>query len=481
MNFLPRYALHPATLTWLALCLIFALRTIDDEDVFTQIALGKEVLAQGHLLLREPFLYAYSSTHWYNPGWLWQISAAVIITFIGMIGLKLIHCALFSAALLLSVSSSTRAGNREQKYKGYLEALIICGLPILSSTSIRPQVVAFFLFALLYYLLKTKPYSFCRNVLIIILFFVWQNSHPSVLLAIPLICLANTKPGLFVCATKERLILFLACAIAYLTTPEGVTILTLATENYEISRSVLGITEWFGYFELPAHFLPAYGLALIVLGVSFVLTRSQHDIKDLILFLVFTTCTIYAVRFVVFWSLISLPMAWSAFRSLPFRTINSIWAETPHYLRSVTLCSGFALLSIGATQTPLLADKFPIHCTAALPQLPTGSVLFTDRRWSGYIHYLFGRTFQTNIDGRLYLQNAATWRTYFSLYHGKGSLSVLEETLTPAGMLLSPEKAPDLIGELYASATWSPVAYSSQCILFQKIESSQSAITKGNA
>ncbi len=435
---------------FLILCCILALRPLDDYDIFMQIALGQASLKTVIPLNFEPYLQSIDVAYYANPGWLWQIFSASIINSLNIQIFRVIHIALFAGAILFAFAIQPIKKNSS----GVTEALVLTLLPLLSSTSIRPQIVAFFFFALTYFILKRQELTLLRSVFLFSCFLIWQNCHPSVLIALPLIFLADNNSSLFSWFTKNRIQLAALCILASFCTPEGLSILTLSRHNLEISRDIFHVTEWYGYLELPVTFLPAFGICALLCTILLVVKRKELLPKEALLFTLFTALTLYSVRFVVFWSLITLPLLLKIFQEGNFTKLPFDPLATSPLLRRISLALALIGTGFAAYQTPLYSEKLPISCLQKLPEGVLQRTVFNDPDWGGLIAYLHKEHYRVLADGRLYLRDAKWWNTYLKHLSGKSTLSSISREYNPDIFVLSSKKSGPLAAELLSSNEW---------------------------
>lgn len=438
-------------LLFLLLVLAFECRPLDDHDIFTQVALGKLAIKRGALLTTEPFLTGYHSTQWVNPGWLWQLVGAGIVQELSLRALKISHSLLLAGAMMLAVSALPL-----RKQTGAIfSAVIIAGIPLFVFASVRPQIVAFFCFAAVYFLLRRVPPSFVRDAGILLLCVIWQNAHTSLILVFPLLAFADSDRGLLSCLTVRRFLLTLCCAAALFATPLGVAALTFAPHNYEISRELFQITEWFSPLELPISFFPAFWLSLVSMLVLAIWQRSRLECKDVLLWSIFLLASLIAVRFVAFWALISLPLVRLLSDNISARWWpERLWSSTAVLFRRMAVLTLVGGLVFHASRTPLVSSAIELECITALGDLPPASRVFNDRRMAGILVFTYGDRYSIAADGRLYLYTPDQWRAILAERSGAVPLAQIDAHWQPQAYLIDPRHSAALIAQLDTSPAW---------------------------
>src|ERR1019366_9825646 len=74
-----------------------------DSDLWGHIRFGQAVIAQHHLILRDPYSYTVYGLPWSNHEWLTEVVMAAAYNSLGVVGLKLWKFACVAATMLLVV------------------------------------------------------------------------------------------------------------------------------------------------------------------------------------------------------------------------------------------------------------------------------------------------------------------------------------------------------------------------------------------
>ena len=81
-----------------------------DTDLWGHIRFGQAVIAQHHLLLRDPYSYTAFGGRWSNHEWLTEVVMAAAYNILGVVGLKLWKLACVTATMLLLAMGLAETG-----------------------------------------------------------------------------------------------------------------------------------------------------------------------------------------------------------------------------------------------------------------------------------------------------------------------------------------------------------------------------------
>ncbi|MGH7781532.1 MAG: hypothetical protein ACREQR_17095 [Candidatus Binataceae bacterium] len=153
-----------------------------DPDLWGHITFGRAVLAQGHLVLHDPYSYSAPGHPWLNHEWLAEVILAFIFDGLGVFGLKLMKLCLtaVTVAFVALAEGETAAPDLAQLVVLLLEAVIIA-----PNMQFRPQLFTFALFAILIYILARDTYRRAGAVWIAIpILALWGNLHGGFIIGI---------------------------------------------------------------------------------------------------------------------------------------------------------------------------------------------------------------------------------------------------------------------------------------------------------
>ena len=445
-------------------------RPLDDYDIFTQVTLGKLILESG-LYFPESLVYSPTTAgeSVWNPGWLWQILFSWVSTDIDWIVFSIIHCFLFGA--IYFVLSRFSPLDEEGADGTLIDTTILWLLGVSNNTSFRPQVVSLLCFVLLYRLLLFEKREKLPWTTLLVLFFLWQNSHVSLVLTLPLIAARFISRALEKDWSKplfESLCLFCLVAFCYVATPLGLEVLSLSTSNYEISHDILVNLEWhaaweYGFQEMWAFWL-IQGLTVPILFFG----RRALKLHHWIVILSYWALALFAARFVLIWSCVMFPIWRLCFQSLSARlSIGKRIVKAPHQFQAVAVLLVGGVFLLGALSRPLYSRKIPLRCIEALDE--SKPRLFVKREWAGPTAYFKEGKIQTQVDGRSYLYAPETWREYVRIVEKGDSLTTLEAEYAPNQIMLSTVESKTLVQELRNSSRWDLAFEERGCIIFKSL------------
>jgi len=444
---------------------LWMLRPIDDGDLFTHIVVGR-------LPLGSPPLTEMESAIGSSVSWLAYAVFARVESLLGLSGVKALNVGLLAVAFfslwLWMERVLRRIGGREPSGVALGIGLLSAWLVSATNVSARPQSFAYLAFSLLLLLLEVwsprgRGWGY-RATWLLALLVSWQNLHPSVVMAIPVV-------GAYVLFQRAPYYLLLLPIIATVCTPEGFSIFTVSARNVELSRALLKVSEWMPPWD-PSVRGAMEGFwvvsALLVLGAFSPQGRSAcHDPVVGVLTLVFFAMTLSSSRFGAFWGFVSAPLVASLAGVVVSK--SSIGARS----RSVTsglwcslACALLFLLLFNPGET--LSSQAPIHLFRELKvQFPRARI-FNYREFGGALEYVGYPDWRVFIDGRLYLYDDKTWEVYHRAALGN-DLSLVERLVSEHDLFIlhsSYHKA--LIGVLELNPALRLVANREGIVVFAK-------------
>ncbi|MFQ5490218.1 MAG: hypothetical protein ACE5GE_05805 [Phycisphaerae bacterium] len=419
-----------AMLALLVPAVVLSLRPIDDVDIFWQVKLGQLLLEQGPDMT-EPLCYRLAGQEMNRLGWLGQVGLAEVHRWGGWEAIQALHIGLYVTAFGM-VWLRMRRGRIGPGV--CVMALLLTFLPCMSNCSERPQTFAFAAFSVLVLAVEGQWKAWTYWGLVLPLFVVWQNVHPSlpvaagVMAAMAVGRFADRRWGRL--QTPGRCRRPLATAIlagaAVFATPDGAGIIELAARNAEISRG-LGIGEW-----LPAHaMLPATVGFWAVLGLcvaAWLRTRLRLPWAQVLPIVLLTVASMYWTRMIVFWALLVGPtLARLLHRAVQVTFISEPFPGTPRWSQrlhraGVMVLAGSLVLAnpwvrptviwLPQSCRPLFDSQLPLAGVGALKGVLSKGRIYNYREWAGLIAFAGAPDWQVAIDGRIYLHAPAVWQGY---------------------------------------------------------------------
>lgn len=399
-------------LTVSVFAMFWAARPLDDADIYTQIVLGKWFPAHIRLASTE------DPTHVFI-GWLAQVLLSTLEHHFGLSGVKVLNLACLVCSFLFLGLWHTRLPPARKPESlsivaitsGLVSAFVVSA----SNTSARPQSLAYLFFSALLVFASSWQASQTKKryrlTFLFTLLIVWQNAHPSIVLAAPVLLCCTIR------STRD-LIVFVPWALALFATPDGWNIFSLSAINAETSRSLLGISEWLPPWHSSVRdALWGFWGVLASTALMAILTackRKPLPLVPLTLSLIFVPLSLYSSRFSVFWGFVNAPLFGELFASLWPGTLARIPIAQ---LRIRTALPGiFLALTTTAVINQLhLTPSMPLGAFKNLKATLREARIFNYREFGGALEYVGYPGWTVFIDGRLYLYPGEVWQSYHDI------------------------------------------------------------------
>jgi hypothetical protein len=459
---------------------IYLLSPVLDVDAFWQIRLGQLMQERRALITEDPFTYTHAGQSVPTIGWLAQLLLA------GAYGagkwplVHFLNALLLAAAFAIAGWSAVRgAGGAPAAPVAAAGAVTLGFLVSLSNCDVRPQTIGLVCFALFLRVCGASLPWPGRMALLALILAIWQNSHPSVSMAI--VASAALAAGAAIERRRGRparapgpYVVGLLLAIAsQLATPMGPAIFAVSARNVEVSRSWLRVSEWLPpWSEQVRAPMQMFWVALALsLGLMVRLAaRRRLKLEHAVLFVAMTAMALVAARFALFWGLamVSVWACWleevTSHRLLRWRGDASL--ATRAWAPAGALSLAMVLVLPPLLRGPVLHAELPVAGVAALKRaLPTGRI-YNVREWSGPLILAGSPPWQLAIDGRLYIFERSEWLEYESVVRGEIPLQLLLARHAPDAFFLSPQYQPELVRQLKAAPAWREVYADTSCIAF---------------
>ena len=417
-------------------------RPLDDTDLFTQIRLGLEFFSGAGTSLLPPV--APHTLAIPNPGWLSQIALGLIWHLGGATTVSLFGAMIVASAIVLRCTTF----NREEAV-GTLSILgaTLATLSLLAPfSSVRPQIFTFLLFVLCIEEVNRRSPNLLLLASILV---VWQNLHPSVLVAL-IPCGAYAVASLVSSERNFRSLLVGALPLfAFFLTPEGAKLFALSASNAAISRETLRISEWLppSSEALRSVVTPFWIFAPLSLVLE-VTMRRKRSLAAKLTMLPLLLLSLVSARFIPYWALAIAPLWVVALRSaFPFATSTRGGGWLTATVATLMFLASFVARSEIAPEIP----RSEIHSLRS--SLPTG-IIYNYYAWAGPLHLFGNPEWRLVTDGRLYLFPRDWWVEYGREARGEVPLDEVLTRYNPSGFLLSTPFQDGLINALKKSGNW---------------------------
>ncbi len=406
----------------IAIAIVCLLNPVHDTDLFWQVSFGERLLAQRGPVFAEPF-YPDAIGRPIVPIYgLAQVMDAAVVRMGGFESLKLLDALIWAAAFTMPAWVAGRRFGQT----GNLAAL--WGFfPASTFTMLRPQSLALLGAGLLVALLLSRCSIRRKLILGLLIMVVWQNAHPSVVMAafilLPFVVIGWWRRM----APVAETLLLLLVPVAMIATPAGTDVLSLMKINAD-RVALFGISEWMPVYHASNRGVitrTVIGLALqLLLIVSCVVRFPAFDVRiqnHALIFvgmaLGFLLMTILSHRIVLFFGVISVPLAMLIPHPPPRPAGRMGWP----LLAMVVVVSWFGLKT---GRLPLMNDWFPLEAARALKAHQPAGPVFVTTEWGGLVSY---HGMSPLMDGRYFARTHGECERYLATIRG-------EEPIDPAAV-----------------------------------------------
>lgn len=449
-----------------ALLAILLLRPIWDVDIFWQLKLGDLALDQGKLATEELFAARHLGEPAASLSWLAQIIMAMVRRVGGWSALQVFDATLWLGGFMAAAHAARRLTTCPA---GLVGAVLMAFDAALPNASIRPQSFAVLCFGLLLALLASPRRWEVKAIAGLALLVLWQNLHPSVMIAALYLGARTAWSWLAVFKDRRHVqprletALLLGALTADIATPVGLAIFSVSSRNAAAS-SAMQVSEWLPLWSpRNLELLPV----MIVLQVLFLVLvwfkRHRLDWQWLMPCLVLLAASALAVRFSLFWALSAIPVV------APLLALKRPISAAPRRgsaLLAVALCAAVALV----LHQPRFSQAIPRDAIAALQRTGVKGTIFAEIEWGGPLIDTGYPGWLVALDGRYYVYSNEELQLARIAGTSATGLDQIEEAYYPSAILVDPEFSPVLAARLRAQpAIWHEVFGRARAAAFMRI------------
>lgn len=422
-------------------------RGLGDLDIITQVKLGLVSLTDQDFSLTFPL----SISRQLNLGWFSQLAFGLSFQIAGWDGVRVLNTLLVTCSFAIILWPVLLF--KDKLLPGIL-AVLIALLVMLPSIWVRPQSFALLFFAIFLWLVQIRTIGTWHKVLIGgITLVIWQNFHPSTLMALPLILLFTLELPKKLYSIFPAAVFLIFWLIAQIATIDGLNALESSSLNYEISRNVFAITEWLPpwYPSIIAVMTPFLWIATFISLLSLALFNRLRW-QSVFLHHVFLFFSLFASRFSVFYGLAAIPLI--------FEIMEQVFGFDLRLNKRV----GVAILTITAFAILIISIRRPLQLQSELSYdliernlksyFVRDTRIFNCRELAGSILFSGYPLNRIYYDGRLYLHDAFTWTEYLHLSSGPESAEKILANRPIDLFILCKSYQSDLINLLLSSGKW---------------------------
>lgn len=398
--------------------------TLLDPDFGWHIRFGEITLSEG-LTKKDLFSYTMPSYNFVNHEWLTDLALAILYKHFNIFGLSIIF-AIFALLATLIISPF--------KNKGLSILIYFLTIPLLLSFSgIRPQLISWFLFAVVLQILIHSKYL----LLLPFIFLIWANLHGGFVIGL-LVLLIYFFTNL-VKKQGHMFRLFFYTTLCFATTfinPYGSELwneIWITASNKSLRFS---ISEWMPTlfeFNIPFIILTSLSFALIIKY------RKNIDLFLLITYLILLLFALSSIRNIPLWVIAVFPVLESGFRLLIIDVnksrLNLNRFNQLKLLFSVVLAIIFIYSTFHTLKKSfILSEKnyYPTQAVNFLKDNQLGSRIFAPYGWGGYllwkkddIHlFIDGRMPSWKNNNPQINESSNAFADYSEIVNGKKDLSI---------------------------------------------------------
>lgn len=363
-----------------------------DPDFGWHIRMG-EIIEKTGIPKTDPFSYTMSSYPFVDHEWLTNIILAKLYPIIGTVGLAIIFVFLTMSSLLIRLAPVS---------KWFFVPYILAAAALFPLVGIRPQLITWFFFSILLFILFNQKAWKWRFILPF-LFLAWSNLHGgfgigiATLFVVTLLHIWEQKKILF-----GEIIILILCFAAILINPYGIRLWWELWMQVSDTSLRWRIAEW-----RPAIFIPSFALWLFV-GFSVISVtryRKKFHLSEVVLYYGLLLAGISSIRHMPLFILAAFPMTIMAIEWF-FKEANTYKGGKERFKKAyITFAIGVAfavivevLFIIEGTKSSY--SSYPKQAVEFLAKSRSCGQLFSTYGWGGYLIWKLPEK-KVFIDGRM--------------------------------------------------------------------------------
>jgi hypothetical protein len=463
-----------ASLLWLGLVLLIALSIafllpVTPQDYWWYLRVGHDTLASGTVARLDTLTFTQAGTPVDYQSW----GAAVIFWLVYRLGglslTVLLRGVLLAATYTMAWATARRVG------AGRLGASLVLLAAVLTSSnnwSIRPQLLAYPLFALAIFLLYCWQAGNKKAVYWLpLISLLWVNLHGSFVILILLAAVA------FVFGRGDRRSLALAFSgllLATLVNPRGFGAWTYVFNSLTNASSLQFSSEWLPPvntgWQMNIFFLWLLGFPLLA-----ALSPRKLDRLEWTWFLGFGFLALWGERYVIWFVLILVVLTACLLADWEKKYLGKAKLTRPVFNLALSLI--FVLLPLAFLpglrekwwkQSPAMTENTPMAATAWLaahPDLP--GPLWSEIGFSSYLEFSLPER-PTWIDTRFEVFPVEQWQKYKAITDASHDWEGLLDATGVNLLMVSTQNQPDLLSALETSPVWCELHRDPVAVLYQR-------------
>src|SRR5258708_254144 len=351
-----------------------------DPDFGWHVRIG-EIIAKNGIPYTDPLSYTMPSYPFVSHEWLVDLITYHIYPTVGLFGLAFVYGLIALSALLLQIIRKSK--------KWAVLPLFLSGIVLLSFAGIRPQVISWFFFSLLLFIIFTKRFSVYKYFLPL-LFALWANVHGGFAVGIVVLGIY------FLCNTWEKkkivvtdIIIFFLSVLATGVTPYGYRVWWEIWTSLSDSSLRWSIQEW-----MPAVFVfqPALWIFVTLAFGLYIKYRKRLSTAEQVLPIVLFLMGLSSIRHMPFLILCILPLT---AKTIEFFYEDAVKFQfgasrfTKAYIGLSIIAGAFVLPELYGAYVSFHQDKitYPEKAVVFLHEHPSSGNMFSTYEWGGYLDW----------------------------------------------------------------------------------------------
>jgi hypothetical protein len=422
------------------LAAFFVYFPITDSDIFWHLAAGRELIAQKHFIYTDPFAYTLASPRWIDLHWLFQLLMYGLYSAGGeriLILFKL--CVVSGVAVLLCLTH--RFSSRYVLFTAIISSFLFYKVRYL--IDIRPILITILCMAVYLFLFESARQKKQRAILwlCVPLQIIWTNSQGLYMIGLFIIGAYWIESVALLLRHKNNnaameTALLLFCTASCLINPYGFAGVRLPFELFSritpTANNIysLNISENVPLFSLTG-FETGYRTPVIITAVIacllFIFNRKKIRIAQVILFIGFLLLALSAVRNVLLYVIIVIPIICyhaasldicNRFTTLPL-TYRRFFSLAGYIVVLTVLIVPFfrhaAIVAAFPPHRALSPFRFPQKITELIKRNPIPGNMFNDMRYGGYLLWHLYPEKKVFIDTRLVIRPPEFFAEYLAI------------------------------------------------------------------
>jgi len=410
-------------------CAFFAYFPLTDSDIFWHLAAGRDMLAHKHFLYTDPFAFTLNAPRWVDVHWLFQLMVYGIYSLGAAQALVIFKLCVAATAGFLCAAAP--AGKRASVATCILVSLVMYVVRYL--IDVRPVLITMMCMAFYVLLFERTRTALSKRwlLLCIPLQLLWANSQGLYMLGLFII-------GVYwleavwnsVVQKKDMSVVLVASVAACVVTPYGISGLMLPfTLLGRIQPTVNNLYSMNIAENVPLFMLTGYEclytwfvvLSAAITCVLFIVNRKTVRVAHVLLFAGFLWLAISAVRNVLLYAIIDIPVLLHLFASVQIPFLHSKKVVAGAYITgSIVLAAALlqhsSVVSLYPRTTTMLSPfRFPTNAVEYMEQHPLQGRVFNDIRSGGYLLWRMYPQQQVFIDGRLVIRSPQFFVDYLAV------------------------------------------------------------------